>query len=104
MDTDAPVSESTPPERAVPEKAGSPPPTICSEPHPAAERDISVAKQTFEFRTKRNGVRVFTRDMVDYLAVKAHFDAKSLAYFTFYQNCMKPIKAVFRNLSHNAPA
>jgi hypothetical protein len=32
-----------------------------------------VAKQSFEFCSTRNGTRVITRDMVDYVAAQAHF-------------------------------
>jgi hypothetical protein len=64
----------------------------------------TVAKQSFELRTTRNGTRVTTRDMVDYLAVKAHFDSTSMSYFTFFPKSLKPIKAVIRHLPHNTPA
>jgi hypothetical protein len=63
-------------------KAGRPPPIILT----------AAAKQSFQFRTTRNGTRGTTRDMVDYLAV------------TFFPKYLKPIKAVIRQLPHNTPA
>jgi hypothetical protein len=54
----------------------------------------AVAKQSFEWRTTRIGSRVTTKDMVDYLAVKANFDSTNISYFTFYPKSLKPIKAV----------
>jgi hypothetical protein len=42
--------------------------------------------------------------MVDYQAIKNHFDKTSLAYFTFYPKSLKPIKAVIRHLPTNTPA
>jgi hypothetical protein len=60
----------------------------------------TVAKQSFEFRTIRNGTRVITKDMVYYLAVKAHIDSTSMSYFTFFPKSLKPIKAVIRHLPH----
>jgi hypothetical protein len=88
-------------------KAGRPPPIILTT---AAnliqlQKQIkTVAKQSFEFRTTCNGTQVTTRDMVDYLAVKAHFDSTSMSYFTFFPKSLKPIKAVIRHLPHNTPA
>jgi hypothetical protein len=43
-----------------------------------------VAKQTFEFRSTKNGTRVITKDMVDFQAVKAHFDSQNLSYYSFF--------------------
>jgi hypothetical protein len=63
-----------------------------------------VAKQNFEFRNTRNGTRVVTKDMVDYQAVKSHFDKNSLSYYTFSTKAEKPIKAVLQHLPSNTPA
>jgi hypothetical protein len=42
--------------------------------------------------------------IVDYLAVKVHFDSNNVSCFTFYPKSMKPIKAVIRDLPQNTPA
>jgi hypothetical protein len=61
-------------------------------------------KEDFEFRNTRNGTRIITRGMVDFLAVKFHFEKNILAYFIFYAKSEKPIKAVIRHLPPNTPA
>jgi hypothetical protein len=63
-----------------------------------------VARQSFEFRNTRNGTRVVTKGMVNYQAVKAHFDNNSIAYFTFFPKSEKPVRAVLRHLPSNTPA
>jgi hypothetical protein len=63
-----------------------------------------VARQNFELRNIRSGTRVVTKDMVDYQAVRAHFDQNSLTYFTFFPKSEKPVKAVIRHLPSNTPA
>jgi hypothetical protein len=63
-----------------------------------------VVKEDFEFRNTRNGIRVITSGMVDFLAVKSHFEANILSYFTFYPKSGKPIRAVITHLRPNTPA
>jgi hypothetical protein len=55
-----------------------------------------VARQNFELRNIRSGTRVVTKDMVDYQAVRAHFDQNFLTYFTLFPTSEKPVKAVLR--------
>jgi hypothetical protein len=70
-----------------------------------AEKDIrSEVKGDFHLKTTRNGVRVVTREMADYVAIKRHFDLNQLSYFTFHPKCEKPIKAVIRHLRSDTPA
>jgi hypothetical protein len=40
----------------------------------------------------------------DFAAVKSHFEANKLPYFTFYPKYLKPLKAVIRHLPMNTPA
>jgi hypothetical protein len=63
-----------------------------------------MVKGNFEFRNTRNGTRVITRGMVDFLAVKSHFEKNNLSYFTFYPKSEKPIKAAIHHLPQNTPA
>jgi hypothetical protein len=63
-----------------------------------------VAKQVFEFRNTKNGTRVITKDMVDFEAVKLHFESNHLSFYSFFPKSEKPIKAVIRHLPNNAPA
>jgi hypothetical protein len=70
-----------------------------------SEKDIrSKVKGDFHLKTTRNGVRVVTREMADYLAIKRHFDLSQLGYFTFHPKSEKPIKAVIRHLPSDTPA
>jgi hypothetical protein len=64
----------------------------------------SLCKDSFEFRSTRNGTRVVTREMADFVAIRYYFDSQNLHYFTFYPKSQKPIKAVIRHLSLNTPA
>jgi hypothetical protein len=41
--------------------------------------------------------------MVDFLAIKSHFEGNNLSFFTFYPKSEKPIKAVIRYLEQNTP-
>jgi hypothetical protein len=42
--------------------------------------------------------------MVDYSAIRAHFDSQKYHYYTFHTKSEKPIKAVIRQLPTNTPA
>jgi hypothetical protein len=75
-------------------KSSRPPPIVLT----SAANRIQLQKQlrgvtqeNFELRNTRNGTRVVTKDMVDYLAVKAYFDQHSFSYFTFYPKSEKAI-------------
>jgi hypothetical protein len=69
------------------------------------KKDIrSEVKGGFHLKTTRNGVRVVTREMADYVAIKRHFDHSQLSYFTFHPKCEKPIKSVIRHLPSDTPA
>jgi hypothetical protein len=61
-------------------------------------------KEDFEFRNTRNGTRVITRGMADFLAVKSHFEGNNLSFYNFFPKSEKPIKAVIRHLPINTPA
>jgi hypothetical protein len=62
-----------------------------------------VVSEKFEFRSRRNGTRVITRNMADFQSMKSHFDSQNLSYYSFPKS-EKPIKAVIRHLQHNTPA
>jgi hypothetical protein len=86
METDATVTEPTPPEATAQEKTGRLPPIVLT----SAVNFIQlqkqfkgVVKENFEFRSSRNGTRVVTKDMMDYQAVKHFLNTQSLSYFTF---------------------
>jgi hypothetical protein len=106
MNTDAPVTESKSTEAEATGKSGRPPPIILT---PAAnlmhlQELKGVAKQSFEFRSTKNGTRVVTKNMADYPAVKTFFNDHTLSDYTFYLKVEKPIKAVIRHLPINTPA
>jgi hypothetical protein len=82
--------------------AGRPPPIVLTSSVNLIklERDIkSIAKNKYEFRTTRNGIRVMTKEMADYSAIKHHLEQN-----TFHPKSEKPIKAVFRHLPGDTPA
>jgi hypothetical protein len=63
-----------------------------------------VAKQIFEFRSTKNGALVITKSMVNFQAVKYHFDSQNLSYYSFFPKSEKLIKVVIRHLPINTPA
>jgi hypothetical protein len=63
-----------------------------------------LLKGDFEFRNTRNGTRVVTKEMVDFSAIRSHFESSNLSYFTFYHKSQNPIKAVIWHLPVSTPA
>jgi hypothetical protein len=53
-------------------------------------------KNTFEFRTTRNGIKVVRKYMDDYLALMCHPDASETPSYMYHQKSLKPAKAVIR--------
>jgi hypothetical protein len=100
MDTGSSSTETTRQETATTataEKTGRPPPVIL----PSTVNLIQLQKQpknalkeVFEFRTTRNGRRIDTRGMVDFLGVKSHLENHNLAFFTYFPKSEKPTKAI----------
>jgi hypothetical protein len=81
MDTDAPGTESTPAEETAQKQSGRPSSII-----------LTSVKNLIQFRNSSNATGVLTKDMVDYQAVKAHFENTKLSYYTFYPKSQKPVK------------
>jgi hypothetical protein len=90
MDTDFPAAVSSPAaEEAVPAKAGRPPPiflTSATNLMQLQKQLKGVAKQVFEFRNTQNGTRVITKGMVEFEAVKLHFEFIYLSFYSFSQS------------------
>jgi len=63
-----------------------------------------ISKGNFELRNGRNGARITTKDMVDYLAIKKHLEERKISFYTFFSKSLKPIKAIIRQLPGNTPA
>jgi hypothetical protein len=61
-------------------------------------------KGQYEFRNKRNGTRVITKQMADYSAMKFYLEKNNLQYFTFSPHSEKHIKAVIRHIPPHTPA
>jgi hypothetical protein len=61
-------------------------------------------KEDFEFRNARNGARVITRGIVEFLTIKSHFEGNNLSFFIFYSKSEKPINAVIGHMPQNTPA
>jgi hypothetical protein len=51
----------------------------------------AISKGNFQLRNDRNGVKVITREMVDYLALKKYLEEKKISDYTFYPKCLTPI-------------
>jgi hypothetical protein len=64
----------------------------------------NILREGFEFCTTRNGTKIVTRGMVDFLGVKSRLENYNLAFFTFFPKSEKPIKAAIRHLPINTPA
>jgi hypothetical protein len=93
MDTDCPGAEATANEEIVPGKAGRPPPIILTSQTNLIQLQKqlkNVVKGDFEFRSTRNGTRVFTKGMADFEAVKSHFTNHNLSYYPFSPNPRNP--------------
>jgi hypothetical protein len=89
MDTDFPDTESTTTEKAVEEKSGRPPPIVLTSSSNLMQLQKQlkgVAKDTFEFRSTKNGTRVVTKSMVDYQSVKTYFESKTCPTIPFTLN------------------
>jgi hypothetical protein len=64
----------------------------------------NVVKADLEFRNTRNGIRVITKGMADFEAVKSYISNNNLSYFSFFPKSQKPIKAIMRHLPPDTPA
>jgi hypothetical protein len=107
MDTDSSVTEAISNQETVLNRTSRPPPVIptFSPNQIQLQKQLKcVVKRNFDFRSTRNGTRVFSRGMADFQSVKSHFDANSLFYYLFHLKPEKPMKAVIRHLPQNTPA
>jgi hypothetical protein len=62
-----------------------------------------IIKDTFEFRTTRNGIKVVTKDTANYSALMRYFVASKIPYYTFHPKSLKSAKAVIRHLPGDTP-
>jgi hypothetical protein len=107
MDTNSSSIETTQHETATAAKTCRPPPVILTSTVNLIQLQKqlkTLLKEHFEFRTTRNGTRIVTRGMVDFLGVKSHLKNQNLAFFTFFPKSEKPTRAVIRHLPINTPA
>jgi hypothetical protein len=94
-------------EEAVPGRAGRPPPIILTATTNLIQlqRQLkNVSKGDFEFRNIKTGIRVITKSMTDFEAVKSYVSSHNLSYYSFFPKSQKPFKAVLRHLPSNTPA
>jgi hypothetical protein len=61
-------------------------------------------KDSFEFRSSRNGTRIITKTMADFSAFKSYLEKITLPILLFTPKSLKPIKAVILRLPLNTPA
>jgi hypothetical protein len=61
-------------------------------------------KSTFEYRTTKNGIKVVTKDIVDYSTILRLLDPRKISYYTFHPKSLKAVKAVIRQLPGDTPA
>jgi hypothetical protein len=93
MDTNSSSTETIQHETATAAKTGRPPPVILMStinPIQLQKQLKNVLKEDFKFRTTRNGTRIVTRGMVDFLGVNSHLENHNLAFFTFFPKSKKP--------------
>jgi hypothetical protein len=93
--------------KETPKGTGQPPPIMVT-------TNINLIKVQNEIKTKlkgdfalhntRNGFRISTKTMEDYLILKKHLDQNQTHYYTFHPKAEKPIKAVIRHLPGETPA
>jgi hypothetical protein len=63
------------------------------------ESDLKYhVKGEYEFRNTRSGIRIITKEMAAYLAMKSSVEKINRHQFTFSPNSEKPIKVVIRHL------
>jgi hypothetical protein len=77
---------------------------VCSKFYPAAETTERCGQTSFKFQNTMSGIRVLTKDITDYQAVKARFEMNNQHYFTFYPKSEKPLKAAICHIPVNTPA
>jgi hypothetical protein len=51
----------------------------------------TISKGNFQLRNDRNGVKIITRELVDYLAIKKYLEEKKIPYYNFYPKSIRPI-------------
>ena len=93
--------------KETPKVTGRPPPIIVATNTNLikAQREIKTKlKGDFTIRNTRNGFRITTKNMEDYLTLKNHLDQDQTHYYTFHTKAEKPIKAVIRHLPGETPA
>jgi hypothetical protein len=60
-------------------------------------------KKIVDFCNTRYGTRVFRKEMMNFPAIKLHFDDQKIFYLTFYLKSQKPVKIVIRHLPYRIP-
>jgi hypothetical protein len=68
-------------------QAGRPPPLILSSATNLLQLQKSIksfVKGSFEFRSTKNGSRILTKEMADFLAIKSFFLSKKFTFYTFF--------------------
>jgi hypothetical protein len=107
MPADASATEpSSAREKVIPAKADRPPPIILTSVTNLIQlqKQIKwVVKQASEFPNTKNRIHVISKDMVDFQAVKLHFESNNLSFYSFPKS-ENPIKAVIHHLPINTPA
>jgi hypothetical protein len=77
MDTDSASTESTPREKTTTAKTCRPPPVVLISAIKLIQLHKqlkNVVKEDFEFHNTKNGTRIITREIVNFLEVKSHFE------------------------------
>jgi hypothetical protein len=106
-DTESSGTEESPQEEATPGKTGRPHPIVINATVNLLQLQKlikSVVKEYFEFRNTRNGTRVITKTLADFVRIKTYLETHNLPYFTFYPKSLNPNKAIISDLPMNTPA
>jgi hypothetical protein len=83
LDTETTETENAVPEQEAPRKPGRPPPIVMASTANLIRLQSDLknhVKGDYEFRNTRNGTRIFTKEMVDYSAMKSYLEKNNLHY------------------------
>jgi hypothetical protein len=81
-----PGPENTLPEQKTPRKPGRLPPIMMTSTINLIRLQSNLkdhVKREFKYRYTRNGTRIITNEMADYLALKSYLEKNNLHYFIF---------------------
>jgi hypothetical protein len=102
LDMNTNGAEKSVPEQEDPRKPGRPPPIVMTSTTNLIGVQKDLKGQVKGQYTK--GIRIMTKEIADYSAMKSYQEKNNLHYFTYSPNSKKPIKEVIHHLPPDTPA